>query len=137
MEIKELKSKLTEPSVNSSILSLPKDENDNGSDTDAVKKALSERDKQLLDLKTQLQVATKEMEQSTDVIKKLKQERDDNKRKIEELNTSLKELKKQLNGMHERCQNLQNDISFQETTIREKDAEVSITRYNLTYFILH
>lgn len=125
MEIKHLKSRLREPSVNSSIPSLPNDENDTLAHIGALQKALSDREKQLGDVKIQLQVATKEMEMSTEVIKTLKQENDDGKMKIKEMEATMKELKKQLKIVHERCQILQSDISFNEKTIGEKEAEVS------------
>lgn len=126
MEIKELKTRLREPSVNSSIPSLPKDEKETTSHVGALQKIISDRDKQLADVKTQLQVATKEMEQSTQLIKSLKEQKESNKQKIETLEVTVKELKKQLSSVHERCQNLQTEVSFNEKTIREKDIEVII-----------
>lgn len=124
-EIKELRSKLREPSLNSSIPSLPKDENDATSHISAFQKALSDREKQLADVKTKLQIATKEMEKSTEVIKKLKQEKETNNRKSEEMDDTVKELKKQLKIVHDRCQNLHNEISFNEKIIGDKEMEVS------------
>lgn len=124
MEIKELKSRLREPSVNSSIPSLPKDEKDTVSHVGALGKIVADREKQLADVKTQLQVATKEMDKSTAAIKSLKDERDLNKKKIETIDDTVKELKKQLTSVHERCQNLQAEVAFNQKTISEKDVEV-------------
>lgn len=124
-EIKELKSKLREPSVNSSIPSLPKDDNnDNIPHLAALQKALKDRENHLADVKIQLQLATKEMEKSTEAIKNLKEEKDSNKSKIKEMEGVVKELKKQLKAVHERCQNLQGDVTFNEKTINENQAEV-------------
>lgn len=67
------------------------------------------------------------MEKSTDVIKKLKQEKEINNTKIEEMDDTVKELKKQLKIVHERCQNLQTEISFNEKIIGDNEIEVSET----------
>lgn len=79
-----------------------------------------------MEVQTQLQVATKEMEESTAVIKKLTSDKQQNNKRIGELEEALKELKKKLKAAHERCQNLQEEITYAEKDATAKDEEVRI-----------
>lgn len=109
--------------MNSSISSLPKDEPET-SHINALQRLLSEREKQLVDVKTQLQVATKEIEESTEIIRKLKSDKETSQKKIDELESTSKECKNQLKTVYERCKNLQNELTFAEKHASEKTEEV-------------
>lgn len=66
-EIQNLKTRLKEPSLNSSLSSLPKDEPEKEhtpalSHLAALQRALNDREAQLMDVQSHLQIATKEME---------------------------------------------------------------------------
>ncbi|CAH2009812.1 unnamed protein product [Acanthoscelides obtectus] len=122
-EIHNLKSHLRDQSLNSSISSLPKDDPD-VSHLEVLKKILREREDQLLELQSQLRVATKEIQKNTDEMKSIKVEKDRSRSKISELEDSVNELKNQLQIGHERCQKLQDEVAFAEKVAEEKEAEV-------------
>ncbi|XP_018571875.1 centrosomal protein of 290 kDa [Anoplophora glabripennis] len=122
-EIQELKSRNHQPSLNSSLSSLPNDEIEK-SQVNALQRSLSEREKQLMEVQIQLQVATKEMEENTEILRNLKEERDKDVNKLKELYQTVKNLKKQLKAVHERCQNLQEEVTYAEKTSASKDAEL-------------
>ncbi|KAJ8934432.1 hypothetical protein NQ318_017133 [Aromia moschata] len=122
-EIQELKSRVHQTSVNSSLSSLPKDDGD-ASHVNALQKILSEREEKLLEVQAQLQLATREMIESTEVLRRLKKERDEDAKKIKELNDNLDESRRQLKAVHGRCRALQEEVSFAEKTASTKDKEL-------------
>ncbi|KAJ8968110.1 hypothetical protein NQ314_002465 [Rhamnusium bicolor] len=124
-EIKELKSSVHQTSVHSSLSSLPNDEMER-SQINALQRILSERENQLIEVQTQLQIATREMEESTEIMKKLKFEREQDANKIKEFNESVKDLKKQVKGAHQRCQNLQEEVAYAEKCAASKEEELKI-----------
>jgi chromosome segregation ATPase len=91
-----------------------------------LNKVLVERERQLLEVKTQLQEAVKEMEEATELIQKMKTDKNDDDRKIVDLLESTRELKKQLNVTHERCQDLQEELTCAEKLIEKKDNDVGV-----------
>ncbi|KAJ8982776.1 hypothetical protein NQ317_018189 [Molorchus minor] len=97
-EIRELKSRLPQGSINSSISSLPNDDDLERSQINALQRALSERERTLLEVQSQLQLATKEMEESTEILKRLKLDRDQDVKKIKCLNDNVEEMKKTIEG---------------------------------------
>nr|XP_023020845.1 centrosomal protein of 290 kDa [Leptinotarsa decemlineata] len=122
-EIEHLKTLLKEPSVNSSISSLPKDDAEQ-SHLSALQRALSDRDNQLLEVRTQLQDATKEMKESTELLKKMKMEKENDSRKKSEMEETITEMKTLLNTAHERSQKLQNELAFSEENVKSKENEL-------------
>ena len=100
----------------------------------ALTKVLLEREKQLLEVKTQLQEAVKEMEETTASMQQLKDNKTENERKINDLSESVKELKKQLKSTHERCQDLQNDLTHAEQLVVKKENDVSLYIFTLVIF---
>lgn len=129
-EITDLRSRQMQSSHHSSLSSLPQDNEQ--SQVFLLNKILNEREKQLLELKTQLQDAVKEMEKTTAVIQKLKEEKNKDDRKLLELSESLQEVKKQLKGAHKRTQDLQEDLTHTEKLLENKDNDVRI----LPFFVL-
>lgn len=89
-----------------------------------MQRSLSEREKQLTEVQIQLQVATKEMEANTEILQTLQEERDRDANKVKELDQSVRNLRKQLKSVHERCQNLQEELAYAEKTAASKDEEV-------------
>lgn len=84
-----------------------------------------------MEVQIQLQIATKEMEENTEILRTLKEERDRDASRVKELNQTVKNLKKQLKSVHERCQNLQEEVVYVEKTVASKDAEVQIVHYKI------
>ncbi|CAH1173755.1 unnamed protein product [Phaedon cochleariae] len=123
-EIQGLKARLKEPSFNSSISSLPKDEPEQ-CHMSALQRVLDEREKQLLEVQTQLQIATKDIKEMTDIMKKFKNEKDSDSRTMERLEQNMVEIKKQLSTAHERCQKMQDEVDFAEKISRSKDEELN------------
>ncbi|KAG5876194.1 hypothetical protein JTB14_001937 [Gonioctena quinquepunctata] len=122
-EIQHLKSLLKEPSLNSSLSSLPKDDPEQ-SHISALQRALSDREKQLIEVQSQLQVATKEMEESTELLRKITAERGDDSKKIGQLENNIAEMKKLLSAAYERSQNIQDQLVSAEDNFRCKDEEL-------------
>ncbi|VEN56292.1 unnamed protein product [Callosobruchus maculatus] len=122
-EIQILKSHLRDQSLNSSISSLPKDDPD-VSHLEVVKKVLREREDQLLEVQGQLRIATKEIQKSTEEMRSMKVEKDRYVSKINELEDSVKEMKNQLQVVHERCKKLQDEVVYAEKAAEEKEKEV-------------
>lgn len=91
----------------------------------ALQNLLTEREHQLMELQSKLEVAVTEMEESTQLIEDLKKDKENNRKTIDELNTVRRELKKQLKVTHERCQKLQEEVDFAEKIAEEKSSEVS------------
>lgn len=122
------KSRLKDISVNSSISSLPRDDPDM-SNIDHLKKIVNQREEQVMNLQNQLQIATKEIEQSTAIMKKMKAEKEIDINKIQEMESNIDEMKKKMDTVHERCQKFQDEIIFAENTAMKKEEEVSISNY--------
>ncbi|KAH0821762.1 hypothetical protein GEV33_001029 [Tenebrio molitor] len=121
-EITDLRARQGQSSYHSSLSSLPQDKEQTQIST--LNKVLVEREKQLLEVKTQLQEAVKEMEEATELIQKMKTDKNDDDRKIVDLLESTRELKKQLNVTHERCQDLQEELTCAEKLIEKKDNDI-------------
>lgn len=64
------------------------------------------------------------MEETTNKIKNLKEKNSKNDKKIIELEQIVKELKKQMKLSHERCQDLQDDVAYNEHAFQEKEQEI-------------
>ena len=101
----------------------------------ALSKVLLEREKQLLEVKTQLQEAVKEMEETTASMQQLKDNKTENERTINDLSQSVKEFKKQLKSTHERCQDLQNDLTHAEQLVVKKENDVSLYVQSMLYSV--
>ncbi|XP_015840436.1 centrosomal protein of 290 kDa isoform X2 [Tribolium castaneum] len=127
-EITDLRSRQMQSSHHSSLSSLPQD---NEPQVALLNKILNEREKQLMEVKTQLHEAVKEMEETTTIIKSLKEEKGDDGRKIADLSESVKELKKQLKTAHKRAQDLQQELSHVEKLIGEKDDDIKDILFKL------
>ncbi|XP_045460169.1 centrosomal protein of 290 kDa [Harmonia axyridis] len=120
-EIRDLKSRTTEIGRSSSSSSMLKQDQPHLA---ALQKLLSERDSQLMEVQSKLEVAVHEMEASTDVIEELKREKEEKNKTIAELNAMRKELKKQLKVTHERAQKLQEEVDYAEKITEEKSLEL-------------
>lgn len=100
----------------------------------ALNKVIAESDTKILQLQKQLQTATKEMQDTTEVLNKLTNERDLYRTQIIEAKHSLKELKSQLKQNSARCQDQQEQVLFLENLSSKKDQEVSLfLRLNCDY----
>ncbi|XP_044259542.1 centrosomal protein of 290 kDa-like isoform X2 [Tribolium madens] len=120
-EITDLRSRQMQSSHHSSLSSLPQDSE---SQVALLNKILNEREKQLMEVKTQLHEAVKEMEETTAIIKNLKEEKTEDSRKIDELSESLEELKKQLKAAHGRAQDLQDELTHVEKLVEHKEDDI-------------
>lgn len=93
--------------------------------TKNLNRILSERDAQIEMLQKQLQDATKEMEETTDTLKRIALEKDRHEKKINQLSELNVDLKKQLNSVNEKCQQLQDDVAYLEKCYQTKNKDVS------------
>ncbi|CAG9830349.1 unnamed protein product, partial [Diabrotica balteata] len=122
-EIENLRLRLKEPSLNSSLSSLPKDDPE-PSQTIILQKSLNDKDQQLRKLKDVVSRFRKEKDDFTDIINKLKAQKKQEQQKLTGLQDNTEELKKQLKTVHERCQKLHDDLVFAEKNARCKDEEL-------------
>lgn len=74
-----------------------------------------------------MEVGATEMLETTNVLNKLSDERDENVSQINELKQLLKELKGQLKQNNSRCQEQQEQVVFLENLSAKKDKEVYST----------
>ncbi|XP_056644391.1 centrosomal protein of 290 kDa [Diorhabda sublineata] len=123
-EIQGLKHRLKEPSLNSSLSSLPKDDPE-PSQLAALQRALHDREQQLLEMQVQLRTATKEMEESTTLLSRLKKQKELEHERVLELEANGAEMKNQLKTTHDRCQKLHDNLVLAEETIRIKNEELN------------
>lgn len=65
------------------------------------------------------------MEKNTEILKQMKLEKERNEQYIEQLEESVSEMKRQLKGSHERCQDLQDEVVFYEKIVANKETDVS------------
>ncbi|XP_072379937.1 centrosomal protein of 290 kDa isoform X2 [Diabrotica undecimpunctata] len=121
--IENLKLRLKEPSLNSSLSSLPKDDPE-PSQTLILQKSLNDKDQQLRKLNDVLSRLRREKDDFTDIINKLKAQKKQEQQKLTGLQDNTEELKKQLKTVHERCQKLHDDLVFAEKNARCKDEEL-------------
>ncbi|XP_050500647.1 centrosomal protein of 290 kDa [Diabrotica virgifera virgifera] len=122
-EIENLKLRLKEPSLNSSLSSLPKDDPE-PSQTLILQKSLNDKDQQLRKLTDVVSRFKKEKDDFTDIIHKLKAQKKAGQQKLTGVQENVEELKKQLKTVHERCQKLHDDLVFAEKNARCKDEEL-------------
>uniref|UniRef100_A0A6P7GEN5 Centrosomal protein of 290 kDa n=1 Tax=Diabrotica virgifera virgifera TaxID=50390 RepID=A0A6P7GEN5_DIAVI len=122
-EIENLKLRLKEPSLNSSLSSLPKDDPE-PSQTLILQKSLNDKDQQLRKLTDVVSKFRKEKDDFTDIIHKLKAQKKEGQQKLTGVQENVEELKKQLKTVHERCQKLHDDLVFAEKNARCKDKEL-------------
>ncbi|KAK9884909.1 hypothetical protein WA026_009147 [Henosepilachna vigintioctopunctata] len=119
-EIAELKAKGINLSRQSSSCSFDAEQ----SHLAMLQKLLSERDSDLMELQSKLEEAVKEMETSTAMIEDLKREKAELFVRNGELDSVIKELKKQLKMCHERGQKLQEEVEFAEKLAASKNDEL-------------
>lgn len=65
------------------------------------------------------------MEETTDTLKRIALERDTFEKKLGQLSTVNNDLKKQLKILNERCQQLQDELTFLEESYQMKNKDVS------------
>ncbi|XP_017769408.1 PREDICTED: LOW QUALITY PROTEIN: centrosomal protein of 290 kDa-like [Nicrophorus vespilloides] len=90
----------------------------------ALSKVLGERERKIKDLQNQLETATKEMLETTEAIENIGKERTGHVRSLEKMNAFNKELKKQLKTTHNRCQELQEEVKYQENLAEMRDMDL-------------
>lgn len=99
---------------------------------------MCERESQIEMLQRQLQDATKEMEETTETLKRIALERDTFEKKIGQLSNLNTDLKKQLQTLNDRCQQLQEELTFLERSyqIKSKDVRKHLRLYTNCHFLL-
>lgn len=110
----------TPPALSSSTNKAPKAEY-----TANLNKILCEREAQIEMLQKQLQGATKEMEETTDILNRISHEKGAFEKRAKQLGVLNADLKEQLKVLNERCQQLQDEIAFLEESYQIKDKDVS------------
>ncbi|XP_050302755.1 centrosomal protein of 290 kDa isoform X2 [Anthonomus grandis grandis] len=90
-----------------------------------LKIALSEMEVQLSSLKSEMRTCTKELKESTSIIKNLNMKKQTLEDKIEESKNYETKIKTQLKKAHERCQNMQKEVEYANKITRIFEDELS------------
>lgn len=121
-------------STSSSVSSLPVDDHER-SHVNALTKVINERESQLLELQTQLQQATKDIEKNTELLKEMRVEKARCEEKMVQLEENVSEMRKQLKAAHERSQDLQDEVVFVEKIASSRETDVSLLNLAIDTFL--
>lgn len=122
--LKENQPKLNLSPSTSSISSSIQEDYNKSETTNALTKMINERDEKILQLQEELQTATNDIRENTEMIESLVESKKKNEDKIENLALLIKDLKKQLKMAHARSKDLQNKLNLAEKLYVDQDEKV-------------